>query len=81
LLPFKNGDSGPASWQTLILILGAAVLIVIRNVMGLSAPAAAGIFCGALTNTPALAAAVEAAKNLSANLPPETRELYAAARL
>jgi len=62
---------------TLILILGAAVLIVIRNVMGLSAPAAAGIFCGALTNTPALAAAVEAAKNLSANLPPETRELYA----
>ncbi len=62
---------------TLILILGAAVLIVIRNVMGLSAPAAAGIFCGALTNTPALAAAVEAAKNLSANLPPETRDLYA----
>jgi putative transport protein len=37
---------------TLILILGAAVLIVIRNVMGLSAPAAAGIFCGALTNPP-----------------------------
>src|SRR5512145_1677783 len=62
---------------TLILILAAAAAIILRNVMGISAPAAAGVFCGALTNTPALAAAVETTKNLSANLPPETRALYA----
>jgi putative transport protein len=60
----------------LLLCAGAAAAILIRTVMDLSAPSAAGLFCGALTNTPALAAAVETAKNLSANLPPETRELY-----
>jgi uncharacterized transporter YbjL len=44
--------------------------------MGLSTPTTAGLFCGALTSTPALATAVETTKNLSVNLPPETRELY-----
>ena len=53
-----------------------AAAILIRKFMGLSAPSVAGLFCGALTNTPALAAAVETAKNLSANLPPDTRALY-----
>jgi putative transport protein len=61
----------------LILVIGAAAAIIIRSFMGLSAPSAAGLFCGALTNTPALAAAVETSKSLSANLPPETRALYA----
>jgi putative transport protein len=63
--------------SVLILAAGAAAAIIIRKVMGLSAPSVAGLFCGALTNTPALAAAVETAKNLSANLPAQTRELYA----
>jgi putative transport protein len=61
----------------LILVVGAVAAIAIRSFMGLSAPSAAGLFCGALTNTPALAAAVETSKSLSANLPPETRALYA----
>src|SRR5512145_3027264 len=54
----------------LILCAGAGAAIIIRKVMGLSASSAAGLFCGALTNTPALAAAVETTKNLTANLPP-----------
>jgi|WetSurSiteA1Bulk_404760.scaffolds.fasta_scaffold05364_2 putative transport protein len=61
----------------LILVVGAVAAIILRSFMGLSAPSAAGLFCGALTNTPALAAAVETSKNLSANLPPEMRALYA----
>jgi len=61
----------------LILVAGAVAAIILRSFMGLSAPSAAGLFCGALTNTPALAAAVETSKSLSANLPPETRALYA----
>jgi putative transport protein len=60
----------------LILTVGAAGAVIIRHIMGLSAPSAAGLFCGALTSTPAMAAAVETAKNLSANLPPEIRKLY-----
>jgi putative transport protein len=59
-----------------ILLGGAAVTIIIQKVLKLSAPSAAGLFCGALTNTPALAATVETAKNLSANLPADVRELY-----
>ena len=61
----------------LILVVGAVAAIIIRSFMGLSAPSVAGLFCGALTNTPALAAAVETSKSLSVNLPPETRALYA----
>lgn len=61
----------------LILVIGAVAAIIIRSIMGFSAPSTAGLFCGALTNTPALAAAVETSKSLSANLPPESRALYA----
>jgi putative transport protein len=60
----------------LILGIGGTASIVAGHIMGLSAPTIAGLFCGALTSTPAMATAVETAKNLSANLPPETRELY-----
>jgi len=59
-----------------ILTGGAVVAMILRKVMGLSSPSIAGLFCGALTNTPALAAVVETAKNLSANLPADVRELY-----
>lgn len=58
-----------------LLGTGAITAVVIWKVMGLSAPSVAGLFCGALTNTPALAAVVETAKNLSANLPPDLKEL------
>jgi len=58
----------------LILSSGAVVAGLIGKIMGLSAASTAGLNCGALTNTPALAAAVEAVKNLSAALPPERLE-------
>lgn len=59
-----------------VLTLGAVVAALLGNIMGMSAPSIAGLFCGALTNTPALAAAVEAVKNLSGSYPPELTELY-----
>ena len=55
----------------LLLSAGAVIAVILWYGMGLSAPNIAGIFCGALTNTPALAATVEAIKNLSAALPKE----------
>ena len=61
-----------------LLILGALVAVGIGLLTGLSAPSVAGLFCGALTNTPALASAAETAQNLSANLPPEVRQEYVA---
>ena len=56
---------------------GAAVLAaILGNILGMSAPSIAGLFCGALTNTPALAATVEAVKNLSGAYPVELTEQY-----
>jgi len=52
------------------VLAGAAALL-----LRISAPAAAGLFCGSLTNTPALAAAVEATKNLSHGMAPAARDL------
>jgi putative transport protein len=40
-----------------VLVLGAALAVVASNALKLGGPRAAGLFCGALTNTPALAAA------------------------
>ena len=62
---------------TLILTAGGIASIVAGKMMGLSAPTIAGLFCGSLTSTPAMATAVETTKNLSVNLSPEIRELYA----
>jgi putative transport protein len=59
-----------------ILCAGAALAVVLKSVMGLSAPSVAGLFCGALTNTPALAATVETIENMKGALPPETMKLY-----
>lgn len=61
----------------LILLAGGVMTLIARNVLGISAPSAAGLFCGSLTSTPAMATAVETAKNLSANLTREARELNA----
>ena len=60
----------------IVLLIGGGASLLIQKILHISAPGAAGLFCGALTNTPALAASVETAKNLSTNLPPETRELF-----
>ena len=60
-----------------LLASGAITAIVLWKFLGISAPSAAGLFCGALTNTPALAATVETIKTLSTNLPPDVAELNA----
>jgi putative transport protein len=55
---------------------GAVVAIALSKVLHMSVPNIAGVFCGALTNTPALAATVEAVKSLSDGLAPGLRNLY-----
>jgi len=60
----------------LLLGLGAISAALIGKVTGLSAPVIAGLFCGSLTNTPALAATVETIKHLSTKISPELVELY-----
>ena len=51
---------------TLAVLAAAAVAVGLGSVLGLEAPVVAGTFAGALTNTPALAAATESSD--SANL-------------
>lgn len=83
----QSGPSFFASFQkrgfrtnsiaVLILATGAVTAMVLWKLLDISAPGAAGLFCGALTTTPALAATVETVKNLSASLPREAAELNA----
>jgi len=56
----------------MILAAGAIASLVVRKLIGLSGPSTAGLFCGAITSTPALAAAVDAAKNLSTTSLPKS---------
>ncbi len=57
-----------------VLLWGAVVSLALAVSLGLSGPRAAGLFCGALTNTPALAAARESVRDQARaqGLPPET---------
>jgi putative transport protein len=55
----------------LVLAVGAILAVVLGSFAGFTAPTSAGLFCGALTNTPALAATVETVKSMSAALSPE----------
>ncbi len=57
-----------------VLALGALVAGIVGKMFGLSAATIAGLFCGSLTSTPALAAAVETVKNIAPTLPPERVE-------
>jgi len=53
----------------LLATVGAAlVTVAATRALGIAAPVAAGLFCGSLTNTPALAAAIEALRNSAAPL-------------
>jgi putative transport protein len=61
----------------LILTVGAILAVILGRILALPAPTIAGLFCGALTNTPALAATIETVKSLSANLAPEVAASYA----
>lgn len=58
-----------------ILCAAAAVAVLLKSSLRLSAPSIAGIFCGALTNTPALAATVETIQSISRDLPAPAAKL------
>ena len=73
---FKRRGLRVNVYALLILGLGAAATIVIKEIMGLASSTAAGLFCGALTNTPALASTIETAEGLTRNLPPETAAFF-----
>ncbi len=49
-----------------VLAFGAAVAAALSYAIGVTGPQAAGLFCGALTNTPALAAARETLRDIGA---------------
>ncbi|MFA6094220.1 MAG: putative transporter [Elusimicrobiota bacterium] len=53
-----------------IVLLGAAAAVLISRVCGMDLAAAVGVYSGAVTNTPSLAAAQQALKD-AASLPPE----------
>jgi putative transport protein len=58
-------------------ILGTAVLAsFLRKIPGFTVPGIAGLFCGALTNTPALAACVETLKGLASHVPKAQLETF-----
>ena len=56
-----------------VLILGGLLTFTLARLLGLSAPVAAGLYCGALTNTPALAAVQERVRERAAEsgVPPQ----------
>jgi putative transport protein len=56
-----------------VLILGGLVTFALARLLGLSAPVASGLYCGALTNTPALAAVQERVRERAAEsgVPPQ----------
>ncbi len=83
----QSGPSFFASFQkrgmhtnaaaALLLAAGALLTVLLWKLLGISAASAAGLFCGALTSTPALAATVETAKSLSAALPRDAADFNA----
>lgn len=57
-----------------VLTLSALTTVLFSYIFSIAAPHAAGLFCGALTNTPALAASVEAVKSFTTQHPQEIRD-------
>ena len=60
-----------------LLALGAVLAVALGKLLALPVSTVAGLFCGALTNTPALAATVETVKSLTGALPPDVAASYA----
>jgi putative transport protein len=61
-----------------LLGIGGIMSILLWWLMDFSAPQTAGLFCGALTNTPALAATIEVIKSMASQLPSGSADLFAA---
>ena len=72
---FKKRGLKANMLAVVLLCIGAIVTIVIWKLLKISAPSAVGLFCGALTNTPALAATVETIKTFSKDLPASVADL------
>ena len=60
-----------------VLILGGLVTFGLARMLGLSAPVASGLYCGALTNTPALAAVQERVRERAAESGLPTQDVKA----
>jgi putative transport protein len=73
---FRRGGIRFSIATALVLGIGAVVAILVGVLAGLSGPNIAGMFCGALTNTPALAAVVETTQSLSVNMPADLQHAY-----
>jgi putative transport protein len=59
------------------LVLGGLVTFALARMLGLSAPVASGLYCGALTNTPALAAVQERVRERAAESGLSTQDVKA----
>ncbi len=59
-----------------VLIAAAVLAVVLWKLLGLSVPAVAGLYCGSLTNTPALAASVETLKGLAGQVKPNDLQAF-----
>ncbi len=80
----QSGPSFFASFQkrgfkinliaVLLISVGAAFVVVLWRVFGFSAATTAGLFCGALTSTPALAATVETVKSVAHVVAPSSAD-------
>ncbi len=73
---FKKRGMKINAVASLVIVGGAVLAIVLAKLLGLTGQSIAGLFCGALTNTPALAATVETIKGMSTHLPPDVANLY-----
>jgi putative transport protein len=58
------------------LVCGGVLALLLGSIFGFSIPSIAGLFCGALTNTPALAASVETVKHFTANMPADVANFH-----
>lgn len=56
-----------------VILAGTGVAVIIAWVTGFSAPIISGIYCGALTNAPALAASIETVTSLTKGMPAAVR--------
>ncbi len=61
---FKRRGLRANALAVALLALGGILAVALGKALALPPPAVAGMFCGALTNTPALAATVETVKSL-----------------
>jgi len=59
-----------------VLLAAAVLAVVLWKLLDLSIPAVAGLYCGSLTNTPALAASVETLKGLANQVKPSDLQAF-----